>query len=229
MAKKNPPSKPPLELVKAAAKKAIDKAKADPKAKPAKAKKPSKPLLTKFQKFRAWADQADGKAMSELANHVVEGGHLAGFCKKKGFAYSTVMDWINADAAGRAVMYAHAREDRSDSLAEELVTIAMQDCSVPIMGEDLEGKLVQVGSKVDPGRVQQLKLQSDNLKWVASKLKPRTYGDKLELGGTVGFTEASDADLVKRMAGLSPALAAAAAAQLGVPVPTAPGGAGAIH
>ena len=41
--------------------------------------------------------------------------------------------------------------------------------------------------KVDYAKVQQLRLQVDTRKWIASKLKPKKYGDRIQqdLQGTV--------------------------------------------
>ena len=65
--------------------------------------------------------------------------------------------------------YQQAVEDRADRLAEELMELA--DTPMP---EGLDG----------PGRgawVQQMRLRVDVRKWAASKLKPKTYGDRLDL------------------------------------------------
>lgn len=181
--------------------------------------KTGKPLdTTKLNALDAWRHD-EALAMSELCAHMIEGGHLAGFCKDKGFAYSTVSDWIAADAAGRAVMYARAREDRSDLLAEQLVTIADESCSMPITANGPDGTTVVVGHKVDPGRVAQLKLKSDNLKWVASKLKARIYGDKLDVTATMDIRTVSDEAIAKQLATFG--MGVIAAKQLGLEVANA--------
>jgi hypothetical protein len=68
--------------------------------------------------------------------------------------------------------YQQAVEDRADRLAEELMELA--DTPMP---EGLDG----------PGRsawVQQMRLRVDTRKWCASKLKPKTYGERLDLSVT---------------------------------------------
>jgi hypothetical protein len=65
--------------------------------------------------------------------------------------------------------YQQAVEDRADRLAEELVELA--DTPMP---EGLDG----------PGKsawVQQMRLRVDVRKWAASKLKPKIYGERLDL------------------------------------------------
>ena len=68
--------------------------------------------------------------------------------------------------------YQQAVEDRADRLAEELMELA--DTPIP---QGLDG----------PSRsawVQQMRLRVDVRKWAASKLKPKTYGDRLDLSVT---------------------------------------------
>lgn len=70
------------------------------------------------------------------------------------------------------VAYQQAVEDRADRLAEELMELA--DTPMP---EGLDG----------PGRsawVQQMRLRVDVRKWAASKLKPKTFGERLDLSVT---------------------------------------------
>lgn len=127
--------------------------------------------------FRQWADRPDNAAMSELCQFIAEGGHLAGFCKSKSFAYVTVLTWIASDKTdgGRSEMYARAREDRADVLADEIVSIADEAETTTKTGED--GETMDV--VFDSVAVQRNKLRVDARKWAASKLKPRSYGDKM--------------------------------------------------
>ena len=65
--------------------------------------------------------------------------------------------------------YQQAVEDRADRLAEEIVELA--DAEPP---DGLEGTAMSAW-------VNQKRLQVDARKWVASKLKPKTYGDRLDV------------------------------------------------
>lgn len=85
--------------------------------------------------------------------------------------WSTVQGRLVSDDAYRA-KYDKAVQDRADRLADEIMDLADEP-----MPEWLEG----------PGAsawVQQKRLQVDARKWVASKLKPRTYGDRLDVSVT---------------------------------------------
>ena len=70
------------------------------------------------------------------------------------------------------VAYQQAVEDRADRLAEELIELA--DTPIP---EGLDGTSRSAW-------VQHMRLRVDVRKWAASKLKPKTYGERLDLSVT---------------------------------------------
>ena len=75
-------------------------------------------------------------------------------------AATTLYGWIEGDESGKASeQYARARREQADTHAEEIVAIA-DDQDI-----DANSRRVMVDAR----------------KWVASKLKPGTYGDKLDL------------------------------------------------
>ena len=65
--------------------------------------------------------------------------------------------------------YNLAVEDRADRLAEELIELADEP-----MPEGLDGPGISAW-------VQKLRVRVDVRKWAASKLRPRAYGDRLEV------------------------------------------------
>jgi len=83
-------------------------------------------------------------------------------------SYWWAKDLLRRDPALKG-RYIEAVEDRADRLAEELIELA--DTPIP---EGLDG----------PGMsawVQKLRVQVDVRKWAASKLKPKAYGDRLDV------------------------------------------------
>ena len=73
-----------------------------------------------------------------------------------------VRKWLNADKEGELVaQYARAREEQADFYADEIIDIANDTAILP------EDRRIMIDAR----------------KWVASKLKPKKYGDKLALGG----------------------------------------------
>ena len=83
---------------------------------------------------------------------------------------STVFRWIREDDEFRK-QYVLATEERTESHSEALLE----------MGEEAIEKAQDVDPKASGAVVQAYKLKADNLKWSMSKMKPKKYGDKLDL------------------------------------------------
>lgn len=77
--------------------------------------------------------------------------------------------------------YARAREEQAESLADEIVAIADESLNDTYI--DQNGN-----ERVNTEVVARARLRVDARKWVASKLKPKKYGDKVmqELSGPDG-------------------------------------------
>lgn len=71
--------------------------------------------------------------------------------------------------------YARAREEQAETLADEIIALADED---PIQVVDDKGV-----ARVDSAWVTWQKNRVDARKWVASKLKPKKYGDRTTLAG----------------------------------------------
>lgn len=92
---------------------------------------------------------------------------LKSICENIGIGMSSVFRWLLVQDEFRK-MYAIAKEAQADYLAEEIIEIA-DDRSrddTPFSGAN---------------HVQRARLQVDARKWIASKLKPRKYGDKVDI------------------------------------------------
>jgi len=126
----------------------------------------------------------------ELANLICEtistsNVGLAHICKNnESFpTRTTIYEWIKINKSF-ADKYARAKEDQADFLAEEIVTIA----DAPLMTRtEFIGGGNSSGTISD--NVQRSKLMVEARKWVASKLKPKTWGEKIqtEHSGDVGI------------------------------------------
>ncbi len=93
---------------------------------------------------------------------------------------TTIKKWIRidkreneSDTEGFATLYARAKEEQADSLVEEMLTIADDDSK-----DTLAGEFGEHGNAVAVARA---RLQVDTRKFIASKLKPKKYGDKLDV------------------------------------------------
>jgi hypothetical protein len=93
--------------------------------------------------------------------------------KEIGVQWATLMSWIDADS-DRAKQYARAREAQADKLAEDLLAIA-DESEVEAIYEGDAVKLELSGVAVARNR-----LRVDARKWLASKMAPKRYGEKLQ-------------------------------------------------
>lgn len=79
-------------------------------------------------------------------------------------------------------MYATAKAQQAELFAEETIEIARMSRGKALYTDD---KGIQ---KVDTGSIAADRLLIDTQKWVACKLAPRIYGDKIEHSGNVTVT-----------------------------------------
>ncbi len=118
----------------------------------------------------------------KICRRLAEGESLRAICADKAMpGISTVMDWLFDGNHGEfSEQYARAREAQAEIRADEIVDIADDDTND--FTEDKDGKLV-----ANSEHIQRSRLRVDARKWIAAKLLPKRYGDKLDLGGTVGL------------------------------------------
>ena len=117
--------------------------------------------LAKFDRDVVWPT---------LLQYIADGASLTSALKRlqPSPSYWWAKDQLRRDPDLRG-RYHEACEDRADRLAEELLELA--DAAIP---EGLDGPRKSAF-------VQKLRLQIDARKWIACKLKPRQYGDKVEI------------------------------------------------
>ncbi|HWY33267.1 MAG TPA: hypothetical protein VNX68_01395 [Nitrosopumilaceae archaeon] len=72
-------------------------------------------------------------------------------------------------------MYAQAKEDQGDLLAEDMLEIADDSKNDTIIKTNKDGSEYEVANNE---WINRSRLRVDTRKWIASKFKPRMYGDK---------------------------------------------------
>jgi len=87
-------------------------------------------------------------------------------------SYKVIREWLIIHEEFRD-LYARAKEYQAEILAEEMIDISDYSAEDYIVGDN--GKSV-----LDHEHVQRSKLRIDTRKWVASKLLPKKYGDKIQ-------------------------------------------------
>lgn len=119
-----------------------------------------------------------------ICSRIAEGESLRAICTDAGLPSArTVHVWLD-DKEGFLQQYVRAREAQADFYAEEILDIADYDERDWSELKDDSGRVT--GIKVDGEAIQRSKLRVDTRKWLMSKLSPKKYGDKLELGGPDG-------------------------------------------
>lgn len=109
-----------------------------------------------------------------------EGESLKEIVKAEGMPNrATVYRWL-LEQPVFCDMYTRAREEQADTLADEIIAIADESPEINEI-KDKEGNVLDI--KIDSGYVAYQKQRIEARKWTAMKLKPRKYGDKLELAG----------------------------------------------
>lgn len=124
--------------------------------------------------------------VSNICVKIANGKSLREICKEKTMpALSSIFLWLS-EYTEFSDQYARAKEEQSELFADEIVEIA--------------------DNEPDPQRA---RVKIDARKWVASKLKPKKYGDKIENvisnkdGETFKTSNMSDKELNAKLAELT--------------------------
>ena len=135
-----------------------------------------------------------------ICSRMAEGETLRTICLDRSMpARSTVYRWTSKNPQFRD-QYARAREALFEHWAEEILTIS-DDGST-----DYVTKVGRNGAEyeaVDQEHIQRSRLRVDSRRWLLSKLKPGTYGDRIEsvISGQVDIVHSlSDRERMRRMA-----------------------------
>lgn len=114
---------------------------------------------------------------AQICGRIADGESLRAICRDESMpASSTVFVWLQKHPVF-VEQYTRAREAQADAMADDILDIsdnATNDWMQRNHGED------------DPGwvangeHIQRSKLRVDSRKWLASKLQPKKYGDKID-------------------------------------------------
>lgn len=103
--------------------------------------------------------------------------------KYEGFnlpSYSTIMLWLEEDQK-LSDRYARGKEAQADYMADEMLDISDNASNDWMERAGKDGD--NLGWQVNGEHVQRSRLRIETRKWLASKLKPKKYGDKTTLAG----------------------------------------------
>lgn len=114
------------------------------------------------------------KTADFICELIADGHSLREICKADDMPNrATVFKWLN-DIEGFSDQYARAREEQAETLADEIVSIADDGSNDTYVDEN--GNV-----RTEQDVIARSRLRIDARKWVASKLKPKKYGERLDV------------------------------------------------
>lgn len=132
----------------------------------------------------------------DICERIIEGESLRSICKADNMPNcSTVFRWMVSNEQF-CKQYEKAKVEQAEMLADEIIAIADEECTMIKHGDGDDEKEVEV--VFDSTAIARNRLRVDARKWIASKLKPKKYGDKIdhEVKGNISITfNSEDADI----------------------------------
>lgn len=111
-----------------------------------------------------------------ICERIAEGESLRSICQDEALpSKATIFKWLSQQKSF-ADQYARARESQADALFDEILGIA--DDGRNDSYTDEEGN-----ERTNHDVIARSRLRVDARKWMAGKLRPKVYGDKLEVAG----------------------------------------------
>ena len=127
-----------------------------------------------------------------ICAQLAEGKSLRTICKADDMpSCVTVYAWLRLHDEFLK-QYTRAKEDSADALAEEMLDIADDGTNDWYDQQITEGVVLK---KPDTEHINRSRLRVDTRKWIASKLKPKKYGDKVAVGGAEDLPPIQTADM----------------------------------
>lgn len=113
---------------------------------------------------------------SEILDRIAEGESLRSICKDERFpARSTINHWVIDDVDGFSIRYARAREMQAHALAEDTLEISDDGTNDWMKRNDPSNP----GYDANGEHLQRSRLRVDARKWIAARILPKVYGDKI--------------------------------------------------
>ena len=122
----------------------------------------------------------------DILCRLADGESLNSICRQKGMpSRPTVYGWVFDDVDGFSAKYARARDMQAHALADDVLGVADDGTNDWMQRNDPNNP----GWEANGEHVQRSRLRVDARKWAASKIMPKTYGDKIDhtIGGDLNL------------------------------------------
>jgi hypothetical protein len=115
----------------------------------------------------------------KICARLATGESLRTVCKDEDMpCIQTIFNWFRLHKEFLD-QYTRAKEESADAMVEEILDIADDGTNDWMESWDKDGD--RTGWKLNGEHVQRSRLRVDTRKWIASKLKPKKYGDSIDL------------------------------------------------
>lgn len=131
----------------------------------------------------AYSDEEKENILKDIFDKIEDGKSLRKALKEMPLSSKTFYEWIESDKE-KVKQYARATELRADALVDEMIDIA-DDSSLDI--DEYEIAEGVTATRTNHEVIQRSRLRYDARKWLATKLNPKKYGEKIqqELSGEI--------------------------------------------
>jgi hypothetical protein len=123
------------------------------------------------QKAAPAQNKLDAIGIESICERIADCETLQAIADSAEVSKGTLITWL----AGHADQYARAREAQADKLAEDILAIADDGSNDTYKTEDGEATNYDV--------IARSRLRVDARKWLAGKMAPKKYGEKVAVGG----------------------------------------------
>jgi len=148
-----------------------------------------------------YSPELAARICAEIAN----GKSMRTICKSDDMpCMATVFKWLGIHPEF-VEQYTQAKQEQAEAMIEDMLDIADNEASNPLIVDGLplkiDGEIVKI---TDGPSVNHARLRVDTRKWIASKLKPKKYGERItqEHEGKIDLSGLSDEQLDERIKAL---------------------------
>lgn len=128
----------------------------------------------------------DQDLADRICSQLADGDSMRTVCKAEDMpCKATLFNWIRTNEHFLD-QYTRAKQESADALTDEMLDIADDASNDWMLNNDKDNE----GYKVNGDHIQRSRLRIETRKWLASKLKPKKYGDKIlqEISGSIAIT-----------------------------------------
>lgn len=126
-----------------------------------------------------WIGETKDNAIAEILDRISKGESVRSILKvgrKNLPSMNLFLKWVSEDES-LSDQYARACDIRAEVIFDEMFDIA-DDASNDYMTKVINGEEVEV---LNAEHIQRSRLRIDTRKWALSKMKPKKYGDKIDV------------------------------------------------